>query len=75
MKRFINLTLSGKQNIIRTMISEAKNPEDFSKNYFNYLKVLIDQLAIDAVGNRAWRHCDGDPPAENTLTPKRGRGK
>ena len=32
------------------MISEAKNPEDFSKNYFNYLKVLIDQLAIDAVG-------------------------
>ena len=32
------------------MISEANNPEDFSKNYFNYLKVLIDQLAIEAVG-------------------------
>ena len=31
------------------MISEASSPNTFSKNYFDYLKTLIDQLNIENV--------------------------
>ena len=31
------------------MITEASSPNNFSKNYFDYLKVLIDKLSIENV--------------------------
>ena len=31
------------------MITDASSPNNFSKNYFDYLKVLIDKLSIENV--------------------------
>lgn len=40
--------MNGRENTTN-MISEASSPNTFSKNYFDYLKTLIDQLNIENV--------------------------
>ena len=47
-RRSIRQITNGRENTTN-MISEASSPNTFSKNYFDYLKTLIDQLNIENV--------------------------